>query len=30
MTETYVIPDRAKNLIAKLVLKLVEADDGTQ
>ena len=31
MTETYVIPDRAKNLIAKVVmLNLVEAEDGTQ
>lgn len=29
MTETYVIPDKAKNWIAKVVSKLVEAD-GTQ
>ena len=31
MTQTYVIPDRAKNLIAKVVmLNLVEAEDETQ
>ncbi len=31
MTETYVILDRAKNLIAKVVmLNLVEAENGTQ